>query len=587
MQGYCSSNNHLSPYAAPTASAKLWSYAGTKPFYGIAIGADGTAYVGSDDASLHAIGADGTKKWAFAAGNSVRSTPAIGADGTLYFGCEDGLVYAVNPDGTKKWTFMTGSYVNASPVIGPDGTIYIGSWDHSVYALAPDGTKKWDYAMDDAVTQAVALGPDAIHAVDLHSNLVTLGLDGKKTWTFLNSNTTQKTPSPPSVGPDGSVYLATYDQHIEALDASGKFLWSFTGSGDMTTPTVAADGTVYSGSTSSFVYIIGKDGQQSGSFTPKDSVKLAPVLTADQKLVVGSKDGNVYVTDRAGKQLSALKTTGAVISLAIGDGRVLVVTDDGNLSAYGQLVYPHIRPRPPGLREGAATAGLAGLGCAGDDRDAGNRHHVSAGLRGEAIARGYDGSGDHAERILEEASALLAAQGIERRDIGAVAVCVGPGSFTGVRVGVATAKAIALATGASLVTASALLLMTAGFEGPPGPRVAVIDARRGEVFVGAYDDQGRTLIEDQHLPVAALAALVASLPGSPVLLGWWPEGVEVPGGARRVEASPTDPLLAATLARMGRERLARGEVASVGDLEPLYLRPPDATLPPSPSAKNV
>lgn len=204
---------------------------------------------------------------------------------------------------------------------------------------------------------------------------------------------------------------------------------------------------------------------------------------------------------------------------------------------------------------------------------------------GEPAERAYDGAGDHAEKVLVEATALLGERGLGPRDIGAIAVCVGPGSFTGVRVGVATAKAIALATGAPIVAVNSLAIVAAGFEGPPGPRVAVIDARRSEVFVGVYDEEGRALLAEQHLGVEALAPLVASLSGAPVLLGWWPEGVEVPAGARRAEG--TDRTSGAILARMGLARFTRGELASVGDLEPLYLRPPDATLPSAPATKSV
>jgi outer membrane protein assembly factor BamB len=335
MQGYCSSNNHRSPYAAPTATDKLWTTAAKKPFYGPVIGRDGTIYAGSDDGALHAINPDGTQKWAFMAGNSVRTTPAIGADGTIYAGSEDTSVYAVNPDGTQKWVFKTGSYVNASPVLGADGTIYIGSWDKSLYALHPDGTQKWAYPTDEPVTQAVALGKDSVHLVAQHGNLTALGLDGKKLWDFNNSNTAVSVTSPPVIGPDGSLYSATFNEGIQALDASGKALWFFAGSGQITSPTVAADGTVYAASSSAQVYVIGSDGKSKATFDAKDTIRLAPVLTADGQLVVGSKDGNVYVLDKDGKQKAAIKT-GPVIGLALGDNRLVVVTDDGQISAYGK-----------------------------------------------------------------------------------------------------------------------------------------------------------------------------------------------------------------------------------------------------------
>ena len=77
----------------------------------------------------------GTKKWEFAAGNWIHSSPAIGSDGTLYVGSGDNKLYALNPKGTKKWEFATGSWIYSSPAIGSDGTIYVGSDDHKLYAI--------------------------------------------------------------------------------------------------------------------------------------------------------------------------------------------------------------------------------------------------------------------------------------------------------------------------------------------------------------------------------------------------------------------------------------------------------------------
>jgi outer membrane protein assembly factor BamB len=75
-----------------------------------AIGADGTIYVGSGymDRKLYAINPDGSQKWSFDTGGSVRSSPAIGADGTIYVGSDDNKLYAINPDGSQKWSFTTG-----------------------------------------------------------------------------------------------------------------------------------------------------------------------------------------------------------------------------------------------------------------------------------------------------------------------------------------------------------------------------------------------------------------------------------------------------------------------------------------------
>ena len=64
----------------------------------------------------------------------MRSSPAIGSDGTVYVGSFDNNLYAVNPDGTEKWNYTTGGTVR-SPAIGSDGTVYVGSFDNNLYAI--------------------------------------------------------------------------------------------------------------------------------------------------------------------------------------------------------------------------------------------------------------------------------------------------------------------------------------------------------------------------------------------------------------------------------------------------------------------
>jgi tRNA threonylcarbamoyladenosine biosynthesis protein TsaB len=96
----------------------------------------------------------------------------------------------------------------------------------------------------------------------------------------------------------------------------------------------------------------------------------------------------------------------------------------------------------------------------------------------------------HARELLPAVEETMAAAGIGFGDLAAVAVGIGPGSFTGLRIGIATARALAHAHGLSTRPVSSLAALASGVEGRPA--LALIDARRGELFAGLYED-GREL----------------------------------------------------------------------------------------------
>lgn len=128
-----------------------WTYpTGCGPGYvdsSLAIGADGTLYVGCTDGDLLAIarpeaGNIGELRWRWLhhGGHGYLSSPAVAADGTVFFGANDRRIYAVRPPetgtiATEKWAFETQGPVYSSPAIGPDGTVYAGSVDHYLYAI--------------------------------------------------------------------------------------------------------------------------------------------------------------------------------------------------------------------------------------------------------------------------------------------------------------------------------------------------------------------------------------------------------------------------------------------------------------------
>lgn len=193
--------------------------------------------------------------------------------------------------------------------------------------------------------------------------------------------------------------------------------------------------------------------------------------------------------------------------------------------------------------------------------------------------RSYEGASLHAEQILGEAEQLLQQVGISPFELQTIAVGVGPGSFSGVRVGVVTAKALALCSEAQVIPIGSLEAMAWAFRGPPGPRIAILDARRDELFAAAYDETGTSLLAPTHLTRTHLPDWLAPLLGG-VILG---EVMPPPLPGFSWERSPETDLPGA-LAFL-ELALTRSPVP-VDSLEPTYLRPPDAVLmtnPPSTS----
>ncbi len=111
---------------------------------------------------------------------------------------------------------------------------------------------------------------------------------------------------------------------------------------------------------------------------------------------------------------------------------------------------------------------------------------------GASAERVHVGGRAHAELLAPSIEEVCAVSGCTVRDLDVIAVDVGPGLFTGLRVGVATAKALGQALGSDLVGVSSLDMLAAaardriGAAAGPGTVVSAVDARRGEVFAAAY-----------------------------------------------------------------------------------------------------
>ncbi len=195
----------------------------------------------------------------------------------------------------------------------------------------------------------------------------------------------------------------------------------------------------------------------------------------------------------------------------------------------------------------------------------------------------YEAEPGHAERLLPALDALFAGAGLRPATLGAIVVGLGPGSFSGLRAGVTTAKALGFATGARVTGVSGLAALAAASGASEGLVVALLDARRDEVFAAAY--RAGAWLEPVEAPrllsIAGARQWLASLPVAPTLVGTGAPLVApgTPPGHARPPA-----LALAALGALGAALLAGG--GPHPPVEPLYVRPPNATLPAPPAARR-
>ncbi|HEV7734805.1 MAG TPA: tRNA (adenosine(37)-N6)-threonylcarbamoyltransferase complex dimerization subunit type 1 TsaB [Candidatus Binatia bacterium] len=174
---------------------------------------------------------------------------------------------------------------------------------------------------------------------------------------------------------------------------------------------------------------------------------------------------------------------------------------------------------------------------------------------------------------------VLAQAGLRPTDVEAVAVSIGPGSFTGLRIGLAFAKGIAFAGGVPMVAVPTLEALAAVAEAPSGTTVcAALDARKRECWTALFRVGGdgglERLTDDLTLAPAALAD---RLPEGCILVGDAGTAyADVLGARALVRPFSTHHPRGGLVARLGAIRLAAGERADTGTLEPVYGRPPDA-----------
>lgn len=195
------------------------------------------------------------------------------------------------------------------------------------------------------------------------------------------------------------------------------------------------------------------------------------------------------------------------------------------------------------------------------------------------LALDHDKPHAHAEALLPLVARLFAETGTAKSSIERVSVGIGPGSFTGLRVGIALGIGIALGTDVPLVGVGSLEAMARAVTQADRPRVALLDAGRGELFVAAYAADGAEVFAPCAIPLGEVRERIASIGAlrGAILVG---EGALALGSGFDVMRGPElDLPHARFVALLGAERDPERSPP-----DPVYVRGVGATLPVLPAS---
>ncbi len=189
----------------------------------------------------------------------------------------------------------------------------------------------------------------------------------------------------------------------------------------------------------------------------------------------------------------------------------------------------------------------------------------------------------HSERLMSTVDRVLKDTGLGIANMDGFAVAIGPGSFTGLRIGVSTVKGLALASGKPVAAVPTLLALAWNLPHAAYPVCPLLDARKNEVYTAMYRFEGTALVQtmpEATIPIPEVAAGISEkvlFTGEAAHL--YRREIEQRFENRAFFAPPAAALpAAATVAGIGLGMIKSGRTADPDSLTPLYIRRPEAEV---------
>jgi tRNA threonylcarbamoyladenosine biosynthesis protein TsaB len=180
----------------------------------------------------------------------------------------------------------------------------------------------------------------------------------------------------------------------------------------------------------------------------------------------------------------------------------------------------------------------------------------------------------HGQVIVRKIGNLLASSGLSPTDIQGLIVSTGPGSFTGLRIGLAAAKGMAVALNIPIVGVSLFEIAAWRLRSESGPVLVAAQVRREELLIGRIEQGKFELASVTAVPLVGLRQFIGTMP----VIGLGPtaarnlEGVLEANSLAELEIDPADLIL------VGRTKFEAGELADLATLEPLYIQKSQAEI---------
>lgn len=189
----------------------------------------------------------------------------------------------------------------------------------------------------------------------------------------------------------------------------------------------------------------------------------------------------------------------------------------------------------------------------------------------------------HSERLMSTVDRVLSDTGLTIADMDGYAIAIGPGSFTGLRIGLAAVKGLALVTGKPVAPVPTLQALAWNLPYAAYPICPMLDARKNEVYAAMYRFEGTALVHVMAEAVLSLSQLSGRISGNTLFTGeashlFRNEIVNLFGDRALFAPRATMLPSAATVAEIGLGIIKSGKQADLDSVTPMYIRRPEAEV---------